>query len=168
MVAAADSAPTTVAHMSDTPHVAAHTGKRGYLDWQEEEEERGGRGLDTKRGQSNRSNVLSAQRGDIHVLAVSASAAEPGTVTEPITQFPAWEEFMRHAAGRCVLVDGGLATELEKRGADLNDPLWSAKCLLDETQAGLIREVSGEERGGGGRGGSEREGSGERLKSKHA
>jgi len=30
-----------------------------------------------------------------------------------------------------LIIDGALATELERRGADLNDPLWSAKCLLE-------------------------------------
>ncbi len=25
-----------------------------------------------------------------------------------------------------VILDGGMATDLERRGADLNDPLWSA------------------------------------------
>jgi homocysteine S-methyltransferase len=30
-----------------------------------------------------------------------------------------------------VLLDGGLATELERRGVDLSDPLWSARALLD-------------------------------------
>ncbi|HXV62868.1 MAG TPA: homocysteine S-methyltransferase [Vicinamibacteria bacterium] len=34
-------------------------------------------------------------------------------------------------AQRFVILDGGLATELERRGADLHDPLWSAKLLLD-------------------------------------
>ncbi|HJQ96994.1 MAG TPA: homocysteine S-methyltransferase family protein, partial [Candidatus Polarisedimenticolaceae bacterium] len=29
------------------------------------------------------------------------------------------------------ILDGGLATELERRGLDLADPLWSAKALLD-------------------------------------
>jgi homocysteine S-methyltransferase len=38
-----------------------------------------------------------------------------------------------------VILDGGLATELERRGADLNDPLWSAKLLID--QPDLIRAV---------------------------
>ena len=38
-----------------------------------------------------------------------------------------------------MVLDGALATELEGRGADLNDPLWSAKCLLE--QPDLIREV---------------------------
>lgn len=30
-----------------------------------------------------------------------------------------------------VILDGGLATELERLGADLNDPLWSAKVLAE-------------------------------------
>jgi homocysteine S-methyltransferase len=38
-----------------------------------------------------------------------------------------------------MVLDGALATELEGRGADLNDPLWSAKCLLEQPE--LIREV---------------------------
>lgn len=33
-----------------------------------------------------------------------------------------------------VILDGGLATELERRGADLRDPLWSAKMLLDDPE----------------------------------
>lgn len=38
-----------------------------------------------------------------------------------------------------VILDGALATELERRGADLNDPLWSAKILLEAPE--LIRQV---------------------------
>lgn len=38
-----------------------------------------------------------------------------------------------------VILDGALATELERRGADLRDPLWSAKVLLETPD--LIREV---------------------------
>jgi homocysteine S-methyltransferase len=38
-----------------------------------------------------------------------------------------------------VILDGALATELERRGADLHDPLWSAKVLLE--QPALIRQV---------------------------
>src|SRR5215470_11499923 len=38
-----------------------------------------------------------------------------------------------------VILDGGLATELERHGADLRDPLWSAKLLLEDP--GLIRQV---------------------------
>jgi homocysteine S-methyltransferase len=38
-----------------------------------------------------------------------------------------------------IVLDGGLATELEKRGASLNHPLWSAKVLLSDP--GRIGEV---------------------------
>jgi len=41
-------------------------------------------------------------------------------------------------AGGLVL-DGGLATELERRGADLRDDLWSARLLLEDL--GAIRDV---------------------------
>lgn len=47
-------------------------------------------------------------------------------------------DLLRQAGGVAV-VDGGLSTELERHGADLNDPLWSAKCLL--TSPHLIRTV---------------------------
>src|SRR5262245_10591377 len=38
-----------------------------------------------------------------------------------------------------LILDGALATELERRGADLRDPLWSAKLLLERPE--LIRQV---------------------------
>lgn len=38
-----------------------------------------------------------------------------------------------------VIIDGALATELERRGADLRDALWSARLLLDAPE--LIRAV---------------------------
>jgi homocysteine S-methyltransferase len=38
-----------------------------------------------------------------------------------------------------LVLDGGLATELERRGADLNDPLWSAKILLEAPE--MIRQL---------------------------
>jgi homocysteine S-methyltransferase len=38
-----------------------------------------------------------------------------------------------------LILDGGLATQLEARGADLDDPLWSAKFLLENPA--LIRQV---------------------------
>jgi len=38
------------------------------------------------------------------------------------------------AAGRPVVIDGGLATQLESQGCDLNNPLWSASLLLSEPQ----------------------------------
>ncbi|CAL9147933.1 unnamed protein product [Musa hybrid cultivar] len=47
-------------------------------------------------------------------------------------------DFLRELGG-CAVIDGGLATELEANGADLNDPLWSAKCLISSPH--LIRKV---------------------------
>jgi len=35
------------------------------------------------------------------------------------------------AEGRPILLDGGLSTALEELGADLNDPLWTARVLRD-------------------------------------
>lgn len=43
------------------------------------------------------------------------------------------------AAGAVAILDGGLATELERRGADLDDPLWSARALIADP--GLIAQV---------------------------
>ncbi|KAL0457174.1 UNVERIFIED_CONTAM: Homocysteine S-methyltransferase 2 [Sesamum latifolium] len=43
--------------------------------------------------------------------------------------------FLRQCGGYAVI--DGLATELERHGADLNDPLWSAKCLINSPH--LIR-----------------------------
>ena len=40
---------------------------------------------------------------------------------------------------KLLILDGALATELERRGADLNDPLWSAKLLIEQPE--LIRQV---------------------------
>ncbi len=38
----------------------------------------------------------------------------------------------RLAQGGPIVLDGGLSTELERRGADLRDALWSAKVLLED------------------------------------
>jgi homocysteine S-methyltransferase len=38
-----------------------------------------------------------------------------------------------------VVLDGAMGTELERRGLDLRDPLWSAKALLESPE--LVREV---------------------------
>ena len=38
-----------------------------------------------------------------------------------------------------LVADGALATELERRGCDLRDPLWSAKTLIETPE--LIRQV---------------------------
>lgn len=53
---------------------------------------------------------------------------------------PSWFDAFLHSRG-CVhgqgfvLLDGGLASELERVGHDLNDPLWSAKILLENPAA---------------------------------
>jgi homocysteine S-methyltransferase len=41
-----------------------------------------------------------------------------------------------------VVLDGGLGTELGRRGADLRDPLWSARVLLESPE--LVRDVHSE------------------------
>ncbi|KAJ0255019.1 Homocysteine S-methyltransferase 2 [Hirschfeldia incana] len=52
--------------------------------------------------------------------------------------FKSMKEWLKETGGYGI-IDGGLATELERHGADLNDPLWSAKCLL--TSPHLIHTV---------------------------
>lgn len=42
-------------------------------------------------------------------------------------------------AGGCAVIDGGFATQLEKHGAVINDPLWSAVCLIKDPD--LIKKV---------------------------
>jgi homocysteine S-methyltransferase len=42
----------------------------------------------------------------------------------------------QHAA---LVIDGALATELERRGCNLNDALWSAKILLEQPE--IIKQV---------------------------
>ncbi|KAM0846456.1 hypothetical protein ACQ4PT_055656 [Festuca glaucescens] len=59
-------------------------------------------------------------------------AAEEGAAGAAVRR---WVE----AGGGRLVLDGGLATELEAHGADLNDPLWSAKCILSSPH--LIRKV---------------------------
>jgi len=39
------------------------------------------------------------------------------------------------AARPLLILDGALATELERRGADLRDPLWSAKLIIDRPES---------------------------------
>jgi homocysteine S-methyltransferase len=46
---------------------------------------------------------------------------------------------IRERFGGALILDGGLATELERRGADLRDRLWSARILLEDPD--LIRDV---------------------------
>ena len=37
-----------------------------------------------------------------------------------------------------MILDGAFSTELERRGCDLNDPLWSAKMLVIFSGAALL------------------------------
>eukprot|EP00252_Welwitschia_mirabilis_P022511 TRINITY_DN610_c0_g2_i10.p1 TRINITY_DN610_c0_g2~~TRINITY_DN610_c0_g2_i10.p1 ORF type:complete len:308 (+),score=53.47 TRINITY_DN610_c0_g2_i10:68-991(+) len=41
--------------------------------------------------------------------------------------------------GGCAVLDGGLATQLQSHGANINDPLWGAVCLV--TSPDLIKQV---------------------------
>ena len=45
----------------------------------------------------------------------------------------------RLAQQQTLVLDGAMATELEQRGCDLNDPLWSARVLIEQPE--LIRAV---------------------------
>ncbi|KAK1310492.1 Homocysteine S-methyltransferase 2 [Acorus calamus] len=47
-------------------------------------------------------------------------------------------DFIRDCGG-CAVLDGMLATELQRNGVNLNDPLWSARCLI--TCPHLVRKV---------------------------
>lgn len=42
-------------------------------------------------------------------------------------------------AGGCAVTDGGFATQLEAHGASINDPLWSALCLIKDPH--LIKQA---------------------------
>lgn len=48
------------------------------------------------------------------------------------------EELIERNYGVAV-IDGGLATQLEALGADINGPLWSARCLISDPH--LIKQV---------------------------
>ena len=50
---------------------------------------------------------------------------------DPINNFLAQRPYM--------VVDGAMGTELEQRGMDIKDPLWSTKCLIEQSQ--LIQQI---------------------------
>jgi len=52
-------------------------------------------------------------------------------IVNPLTPFLERQHF--------VMLDGGLATEMERKGANLDDPLWSARMLIDSPE--IIRLV---------------------------
>ncbi|RWW28855.1 hypothetical protein GW17_00006644 [Ensete ventricosum] len=68
----------------------------------------------------------------------SLSHAHAGTHRGTRFRAGMMREFLREAGG-CAVIDGGLATELEAHGADLKDPLWSAKYLF--TSPDLIKKA---------------------------
>lgn len=74
---------------------------------------------------------------------VSLPALIPAESTEAEvrSRYHALGNLVKNSPGGCAVIDGGLATELERRGADINDPLWSAKCLLEDASADLVRQV---------------------------
>ncbi|RRT67876.1 hypothetical protein B296_00018008 [Ensete ventricosum] len=74
----------------------------------------------------------------------SLSHAHAGTHRGTRFRAGMMREFLREAGG-CAVIDGGLATELEAHGADLKDPLWSAKYLF--TSPDLIKKACFESRG---------------------
>ena len=60
------------------------------------------------------------------------------------------EQLVQHLSeDRVLVLDGALATELERRGCDLNDALWSAKVLLEQPE--VIEAVHGDYFGAGAR-----------------
>ncbi|KAI3744335.1 hypothetical protein L1987_57414 [Smallanthus sonchifolius] len=64
-----------------------------------------------------------------------------GVVFEPKTEenkAGLLEDFLEKAGG-CAVIDGGFATQLELHGASINDPLWSALCLINNPH--LISKV---------------------------
>eukprot|EP00850_Spirogloea_muscicola_P008107 SM000042S15374 [mRNA] locus=s42:603348:605987:+ [translate_table: standard] len=68
----------------------------------------------------------------------AAAARASQSPTTPATNV--LQELLQSNGGFGV-VDGGLGTELEARGAVLIDPLWSAKCLLNDDLCDLVRQV---------------------------
>ncbi len=56
---------------------------------------------------------------------------------QPFSQMNPLQPFLQQNG--FLILDGALATELERRGANLKDPLWSAKLLLEAPE--LVRQV---------------------------
>lgn len=69
-------------------------------------------------------------------IGISQRRREMGNIK---TQNTLLEDFIEKAGG-CAVTDGGFATQLERHGASINDPLWSALCLIKDPH--LIKKVS--------------------------
>jgi homocysteine S-methyltransferase len=75
---------------------------------------------------------VTAARFSIHVhSSIGGKENEEEAMFNPLT--PLLER------RKAIVIDGALATELERRGADLRDALWSARLLIDAPE--LIRAV---------------------------
>lgn len=59
--------------------------------------------------------------------------------TTAITTMSSLDDLIEKAGG-CAVIDGGFATQLETHGAFINDPLWSALCLIKQPH--LIKRVT--------------------------
>src|SRR5260221_1219822 len=99
---------------------------------------------------SARARESALRRASTRACAISSPAApisadRGGSMQGPLEVLPAAAPVVQRpleallAARPVVILDGALATELTRRGADLLDPLWSAKTLVE--QPGLIRAV---------------------------
>lgn len=76
--------------------------------------------------------VLAAARVSPFLGRGSTFCSRPITIFPCSSPAPQLEPFVQ--AGHLV-IDGGLATELSRRGFDLSDPLWSARLLADAPEA---------------------------------
>src|SRR5258708_15031519 len=88
---------------------------------------------------------ISADRGGSMQSPLEVLPAAAPVVQSPLEVLPAAAPVVQRpleallAARPVVILDGALATELTRRGADLFDPLWSSTTLVE--QPGLIRAV---------------------------
>jgi len=81
--------------------------------------------------QVRRSPFREGREGDDKTRQQQRGKVTATTITNPLQPFLDGQGYL--------VLDGGLATELEARGSDINDDLWSAKVLLEDPE--LIRSV---------------------------
>src|SRR5438105_10883473 len=65
----------------------------------------------------------------------SDRTASPRRRTHAVADQTGRVDLAAELARRVVVLDGGLATELERRGHDLSSALWSARLLRDDPAA---------------------------------
>jgi homocysteine S-methyltransferase len=72
---------------------------------------------------------------------MSNTSQEPLSSEEPLHSVEE-NPFLSYLSSRgTIILDGGLASELERRGYKLDTALWSAKALTDDKAAGLIDSI---------------------------